>query len=144
MSDTETETSTDKGDRNEREAVNIIGRVRGSGNVEKVDARANTDPFTFADIIAIGNDKKILFVQVKTNRFSADDRRRYKRQMRRLNFKHAIFEVWVRVDYEGWRMYRYSTVHNNFQQYIKMNTCDHEKTVEKYREYVGYYKEDTK
>jgi regulator of RNase E activity RraB len=132
------QTTTEKGDRNEREAANIIGRVRGKGNVEKVDGYANTDPFGFVDVLAVG-DGKPLFVQVKTNRFTAENKRNYRRSMRRLDFEYARFEVWVRVDYEGWRMYRYDPEKDEFCQYIEMETCDHEQTVEAYREAVGYY-----
>lgn len=134
-------TSTNqKGDRNEREAANIIGRVRGKGNVEKVDAYSNTDPFGFVDVLAVGPGK-VLFVQVKTNRFTAEERRKYKSRMRRLPFKHATFEVWVRVDYEGWQMHRYDPETGEFHRYIQMETCDHEATVEAYRQAVGYYQE---
>jgi Holliday junction resolvase len=134
--------TNEKGDRNEREAANIIGRVRGKGNVEKVDAYSNTDPFGFVDVLAVG-EGKVLFVQVKTNRFTDEDRRKYKRKMRRLPFDHAIFEVWVRVDYEGWRMHRYDPDREEFKEYICMDTCDHEETVEAYRQAVGYHQEDT-
>lgn len=132
--------TNEKGDRNEREAANIIGRVRGKGNVEKVDAYSNTDPFGFVDVLAVG-EGKVLFVQVKTNRFTAEERRKYKSRMRRLPFDHATFEVWVRVDYEGWRMHRYDPDREAFEEYIRMDTCDHEDTVEAYREAVGYYQE---
>lgn len=128
----------EKGERNEREAANIIGRVRGSGGVEKVDAYSNTDPFGIADVIALG-DGKVLLVQVKTNRFTAKDRRKYRRRMHRVDFDHARFEVWVRIDYEGWRMHRYDPETGGFEQYIEMDTCDEEATVEAYREAVGYY-----
>lgn len=128
-----------KGERNEREAVDIIGRVRGSGNVEKVDAYSNTDPFGVADIIAVG-DGRVLFVQVKTNQLTAADRRSYKRKMRRLDFNHVKFEIWVRVDREGWRMYQYNPDSEEFEMYLSMDTCDKEETVEEYRESVGFYK----
>jgi len=132
------QSANEKGDRNEREAANIIGRVRGSGNVEKVDGYSNHDPFGIADVIAVGEGKP-LFVQVKTNRFTAEDRRKYKNRTRRLDFDHARFEVWVRVDYEGWRMHRYDPGRDTFVEYVHMETCDHEETVEVFREAVGYY-----
>lgn len=132
------ETTTEKGARNEREAADIIGRVRGSGSVEKVDAYSNSDPFGFVDVLAIG-DGPVLFVQVKTNRFTAADRRKYLQRVHRLDFDHAQFEVWVRVDREGWRMHRYDPETGTFEQYLEMDTCDYEATVEAYREAVGYY-----
>lgn len=125
--------TTEKGDRAEREARDIIGRVRGTGNVEKVDAFANTDPFGCVDVLAVGAGRKVLFVQVKVNRFTAADRRKYKRRMRRLPFNHVTFEVWVRVDYEGWRMHRYDPGSEEFRSYLEMDSCDYEATVEAYR-----------
>lgn len=127
-----------KGSRNEREAANIIGRVRGGGNVEKVDAYSNTDPWGLADVIAIG-EGKVLIVQVKTNRFTRKKRSIYRRNMRRIDHDHSTFEVWVRVDYEGWRMHRYDPDAEEFVEYLRMDTCDHEATVEAYREAVGYW-----
>jgi len=132
----------EKGERNEREAVNIIGRVRGSGSVERVDAYANHDPFGIADVIAVGTGK-VLLVQVKTNRFTAEDKTKYRRRVHRLDFDHVRFEVWVRVDYEGWRMYRYDPESADFEQFIEMDTCDHDATVEAYRQAVEFYDEDS-
>ena len=132
------ETTTEKGERNEREAANILGRVRGKGSVEKVDGYGNTDPWNFADVIAIG-DGKVVILQVKTNTFTAADRRKYRQRMRRIDFDHARFEVWVRVDYEGWRMYEYNPETSEFEQFIETDTCDHEAAVEAYRKHVSYY-----
>ena len=137
MSESAVDTN-EKGSRNEREAANIIGRARGGGNVEKVDAYSNTDPWGLADVIAIG-EGKVLIVQVKTNRFTPKERRQYRQKMRRVDFDHAKFEVWVRVDYEGWRMHRYDPDAEEFVEYLRMDTCDHAETVEAYREAVSYY-----
>jgi Holliday junction resolvase len=133
----EEEDTNKKGSQNEREAANIVGRVRGKGNVEKVNGYGNTDPWHCADVIAVG-EGKVQILQVKTNSFTAADRRKYRREMRRMDFDHVKFEVWVRVDYEGWRMYRYNPETEEFEQYLEMDTCNHEATVEAYREHVGY------
>lgn len=132
----------DKGDRNETEAANILARVFGSSSVDKIDRYGTNDPFGFVDVMAMEQGRKVLFVQVKTNRFTAKDRRQYGAKARRkLPHDHARFEVWVRVDYEGWRMHRYDPASDEFEQYIEMDTCDLEETVEAYREAVGYYEE---
>jgi len=39
--------------RNEWEAINIIGRSRGKGNVEKVNTYSNTGSFEFVDVLAV-------------------------------------------------------------------------------------------
>lgn len=128
-----------KGDRNEREAANILSRVYGAG-VDKVDRYGTNDPLGMVDVLAVKPGRKVLFVQVKTNRFTAEARRKYKKTARRkLPDAHAVFEVWVRVDYEGWRMYRYDPESEEFDQYLEMDTCDYEETVEAFREAVGFY-----
>lgn len=131
--------TTDKGDRNEREAANLLGRVRGSGNVSKVNSYSNHDPFGFVDVIGIGSEwEKVLFVQVKTNSFTEKERSKYRRKMRRLNFDNARFEVWVRVDYQGWEMYAYQPDIGEFECTLVMDTADTEATVEALREREGY------
>ena len=124
-----------KWERNETEAVNLLERVFGSGGVEKVDAYANHDPFGFADIVAIKPSYKVLFVQVKTNTFRAKHRRKYIRRLRRLPDDHAEFEVWTRVDYEGWQMSQYEPDTDEFNRYLTMETCKTEPTVEALREH---------
>lgn len=134
--------TTDKGDRNEREAANLLGRVRGKGNVAKVSSYSNHDPFGLVDVIGVGGDwERVLFVQVKTNNFTAKERAKYKRDMRRLNFESVRFEVWVRVDYQGWEMYAYRPDSEEFELVLEMDTADHEATVEALREREGYYEE---
>jgi len=87
-------TTTQKGNRNENEAKDIHKRVYGAG-VEKVDAYTNHDPFGFVDLIAISSDKPVKFVQVKTNNFTAEHKRKYKQCLRHFPADHANFEVWV-------------------------------------------------
>lgn len=134
--------TTKKGQRNEREATNILGRIRGSGNVSKVNSYSNHDPFGFVDIMAIGSYwDKILFVQVKTNSFTSKERNKYLRKMQRLNFDNSRFEVWVRVDYEGWKIYEYNPQEKEFELVLEMDTTDTEETVEELREREGYYEQ---
>lgn len=125
----EDETTTEKGNRNENEAKDILKRAYGAG-VEKVDAFANHDPFGFVDLIAMQPGERVKFVQVKTNGFTAADRRKYQRQTRKLPPEHAEFEVWVRFDFEGWVLYKYDG--KNFEQYAKL-PCNESDAGDQYR-----------
>jgi len=127
-----------KGQRNEREAANILARVYGKGNVDKVDAYSNSDPLGFVDVLASKENWPVRFVQVKTNQVTAKDRRRYASKASRMS-EGVICEVWVRVDYEGWLMYRYDRDAGEWDRFLSMDTCDTEETVEAFREAVGYY-----
>lgn len=122
-------TSNRKGKRNEREAVNLLGRVRGSGNVARVSTFTNHDPFRLADIIAVGSDRPVLFVQVKTTSFTNQERAQYRRRMHRLNHSVSHFEVWVREDYRGWTIYRYNPTEDAFIELLHLETLDTETTV---------------
>lgn len=136
---TDSETNRDKEQRNEREAANILSRAYGTWGVDKVHTHARNDPWNLADVIGIRSGWPIRVVQVKTNRFTAAARRKYLSRMRRFPHEHAVFEVWVRVDREGWRIHRYDPDTEEFETVIEMDTCDTEATVEAYREDVGYY-----
>jgi len=132
--------TTDKGDRNEREAANILSSVRGSGNVDKVSSYSNHDPFGLVDVIGVGGEwDNIMFLQVKTNTFTAEEKRKYKRDMRRLNLDYIRFEVWVRVDYKGWRMYQYNQETEEFELELQMNSADFDKTVERFRDRENFW-----
>lgn len=128
--DTETETTTEKGDRHETEATNILKRVYGAG-VEKVDGWGNHDPFGFIDIIAISEDEPVKFVQVKTNRFTAEHKRKYRRRTRHLPHDHAVFEVWVRIDRQGWEIYEFDG--EQFTQRDEIPVCDTSEAGDYYR-----------
>lgn len=136
---TDATNTSEKGDRNEREAANILARVYGKSNVDKVYRYAGNDPFGLADVMGMKADWPLRVVQVKTNSFTAADRRKYRRNLRDFPHEYAVFEVWVRVDYEGWRMHRYDPDTDEFNEFLHMDTCDTEATVEAFREAVGYY-----
>ncbi|WP_276257196.1 hypothetical protein [Halomontanus rarus] len=130
--------TNDKGDRNEREAADILGRVYGKGNVDKVDAYSNSDPLRFIDVLAAKDPWPVRFVQVKTNRFTAKDKLDYAARVERFDGS-VCPEVWVRVDYEGWRLYRYVGDPDWWECYLEMDTCDYDATVEAFRERIGFY-----
>ena len=115
--DDEDETTIEKGNRNENQAKNILKRAYGAG-VEKVDAWGNHDPFGFVDLIAISEDEPVKFVQVKTNRFTEEQKRKYRSRTRHLPHEHATFEVWVRYDFSGWELFQFDG--ENFDQYAKL------------------------
>lgn len=131
------DTVNQKGERNEREAANILGRVYGKGNVDKVSRYSNNDPLRFIDVIAAKDGWPVRFVQVKTNDFRAKDRRKYGSRIETFS-KSVVCEVWVRVDREGWEIHRYNRDEGEWRKTLEMDTCDHEETVEAFREAVGW------
>jgi len=114
------ETAVEKGNRHENEAKDIHKRVYGAG-IEKVDAYANHDPFGFVDLIGIHPGKPVKFVQVKTNQFTAEDKRKYLKRVRNLPYAHAVFEVWVRIDRVGWDVYSFDR--DGFEKAAEIHTC---------------------
>lgn len=132
------QTNHEKGSRNEREAANILGRVYGKGNVDKVDAYSNHDPLKFVDVLAAKDPYPVRFVQVKTNSFPPKEQQRYASRADRYS-ESVRCEVWVRVDYEGWEMYKYDTIDGKWVCFLDMDTCNTEETVEAFREAVGFY-----
>lgn len=131
----QSETDTNqKGERHEREAKDILKRVYGGG-VEKVDAFTNHDPFGFVDLIAMHPGERVLFVQVKTNGFTAEDRRKYISRTRKLPHNHARFQVWVRYDRRGWEIFGFDG--EQFQKVHQIPVCDTSRARERYAQLVG-------
>lgn len=127
-------TTLEKGNRNENEAKDILKRVYGAG-VEKVNSWGNHDPFGFVDLIAISSEKRVKFVQVKTNKFTKSDKQKYLTKTRNLPMEHAEFEVWVRIDRTGWDIYQLKD-----DEYIKqyeIHICDTGDAGDKYKELVS-------
>lgn len=128
-------TAQEKGERHEREAVNIISAAYGTGGTEKVDVYTNHDPFGLADIIAIRADRPVLLVQVKTNRLRPTTKRRYLRDCIRRIPPEAIFEVWVRKDRAGWEMIRFNGEEPyGFNTYAEFDACDPSDVRDEWRE----------
>lgn len=127
-----------KGERNEREATNILGCIYGKGNVDKVTRYSNNDPLRFVDVLAAKKGWPVRFVQVKTNDFRAEDRRKYGSTVSKFS-EEVVCEVWVRVDRKGWEIHRYDRDADEWRQVIEMDTCDTEETVETIREEFGFY-----
>lgn len=139
MSENGTEqTNHEKGERNEREAANILARVYGKGNVDKVSRYSNNDPLRFIDVLAAKDPYPVRFVQVKTNDFPPKQRLEYASVADKFD-ESVKPEVWVRVDREGWRLYKFVGEPDEWKPYLEMDTCDHEETVEAFREAVGFY-----
>lgn len=127
-----------KGQRNERKAAKILGRVHGRSHVDKVARLSNNDPLRFIDVLGSKEGWPVRFVQVKTNRFAAKDRRKYGQLIRSFS-ESVVCEVWVRVDREGWRFYRYDRGGEEWRQFIEMDTCDYEETVKAFRDAVDFW-----
>lgn len=127
------DSNREKGRRNENEARRILGGVY--RKPVRVDAYGDTDPWHLVDIIALdpNRDPGILFVQVKTNRFDKSSRRKYRRMFGLYVPPSIPFEVWVRVDREGWRMFDFDPSTEVFECYLQMETCHELETRDAYR-----------
>lgn len=121
--------TTEKGNRHENQAKDILKRIYGAG-VEKVDAWGNHDPFGFIDLIAIHKNKPVKFVQIKTNNFTAKDKKKYIQKTRNMPNEHAVFEVWVRIDREGWEIYELND--DSFSIKYEIPVCNVEEAREMY------------
>lgn len=131
-----------KGRRNENEAKNILGGVW--RKPERVDGYANTDPWNIADVIALDPniDPGVLIAQVKTNRFTKQNRKKIRSRARSYVPTTVRIEVWVRVDYEGWRVFKLDWETGEFVEIVHMDSCDRDETTETYREAVDFWPKD--
>lgn len=132
----------EKGGRTEREARDIIGRVYGSGNVDKVHRFTNNDPLGFIDVLAAKEGYPVRFVQVKSNRFTSEHRRQYAQRIAQFP-EGVVCEVWVRIDRSGWRIHRFNRATGEYEEVLRMDTCDIEATVEAFREEADFYEIET-
>lgn len=96
------ETSYSKGRRIEKEARDILRKFY---HVEDVpQSRYGRDLFNLVDIICISPEKKPRFIQVKTNGFN---KKKYRMGgWKKFNLTYSYFEVWDRIDYQGWKIWR--------------------------------------
>ena len=135
--DTDRPESHKKGERHERQARRILNRKYTAERVPS--AYGNNDPFHLADVMGLKEGLPFALVQVKTNRFTAKDRRYYRGwASRRVDGVHTIFEVWVRVDRDGWRMNRLDPDTGDYNQYFETSTCDPSKVRDEWAEAFEY------
>lgn len=126
--------SNEKGEKNEREGRIILRRV---AVAEKVDTYANHDAFKFADLIGIKPGYPTKLVQVKTNRFTKKDRDWYSlRAGLHLASEFVELEVWVRIDREGWEMYRYDRDEEDFKLFLEIDSCDVSEAGKQYQDKI--------
>jgi Holliday junction resolvase len=112
-----------KGDRNERQARRILKRKYTAERVPSI--YGNNDPFRLADVMGIAHGLPFMIVQVKTNNFTKKDREYYKKwAKRRVDGEHTLFEVWVRIDRKGWKMYRLDPETWEYNCYFETSRCD--------------------
>jgi Holliday junction resolvase len=96
--------SKKKGDRNEREATNILEDAGWTVETPNYTRYQNTDFFNLFDLMAFKDGQKPLFIQVKTNgargitSFSEDC------AAKQFPFDFARAEYWTRYSREGWRV----------------------------------------
>lgn len=118
-----------KGNKNENEARRILDRAYSAAKVSEYGIH---DPFGIVDIMAVKPGRKPKFVQVKTNRFA--DRKKYRKEAaRRIPEEYIDFEVWVRVDREGWKIYEWDGA--EFELAFESHSCDEAEIVRKWREH---------
>lgn len=110
----------DKGDRIEIEAMNILDSYY-------ISERITTphDLFHLADLVGIKEYKPVIFVQCKNNRFTKKYKDKYSTWAnRRIDDEHTVLEVWVKEDYQGWRMYRYQVDTDEWEKYFEIDVCN--------------------
>lgn len=114
------ETNREKGARNERQARRIL-----SARYRAERIATEHDPFHLADLMGLQGGLPFVLVQVKTNRFTAEEKRQYRKWAhRKVDGEHTIFEVWVRKDRAGWEMHRLDPETREFECYFETSTCD--------------------
>lgn len=132
--------TNEKGDRHERQAVRILSRLYRAERVPSI--YGNNDPFRLADVMGIQGGRPFAIVQVKTNSFTAEQRRKYRsKASRKVDGKHTILEVWVRIDRNGWRMHRFDPDEKEFEEYYRTTTCDPGKVRDEWAEEFEKYSE---
>jgi len=129
-----------KGDRNERQARRILNRLYRAERVPSI--YGNNDPFRLADVMGLQEGLPFALIQVKTNRFTAEDKQHYRSWAGgKVDGDHTIFELWVRVDRNGWRMHRLDPDTKEFETYFETTTCDptsvRDDWAEAFEEYMG-------
>lgn len=132
MTDTERTDTHTKGDRHERQAVRILSSRYRAERVPSI--YGNNDPFRLADVMGLRANYPFALIQVKTNRFSNDQKQKYRRWSRDIDGRKTIFEVWVRYDRQGWEMYRLDPETQKFTTYFGTKTCDPKKVRLDWRE----------
>jgi len=92
-----------KGKNNERYAKNILRHLGYSVISPNAVRFGREDFFEEFDIIAVHPQRKILFIQVKTN--GAPGIHAFTENVQQyVNYDHARSEYWCRYDREGWRI----------------------------------------
>lgn len=134
------ETTKEKGDRVENEAVHILSCTYGTSGVDKCYRYSGNDPLRFIDIIAAKEGFPVRFVQVKANRFTSKQRDNYAYTVGRFP-DEVRCEVWVRVDYEGWEIYHFDRGAEEWVLWLEIDTCDKSEAVEPFRDATGYYQD---
>jgi hypothetical protein len=127
------EKNRQKGERHEQQASRILNARYSAQRVPSI--YGNNDPFHLADLMGLKAGYPFALVQVKTNRFTAEDKRYYRKWAhRRVDGEHTIFELWVREDRTGWQMHRLDPETREFTCYFETSTCDPSKVREDWRE----------
>lgn len=96
--------SKSKGDRREREAVEILEKAGWIVETPNYTRYQNTDYFNLFDLMAFKKGKKPLFIQVKSNRASGIRSFNDECNDMQVPFDTVDVEFWICYDGEGWRV----------------------------------------
>lgn len=106
-----------KGDRHETECKNLLGDL-GYTVHKKVNNRYDSsDIFALFDLIAVRQDRKPVFIQVKTNGTEGELGNTLRESRDLLKVEHVDLEYWIKYDYRGWRVLR-SSNGNDWEQVV--------------------------
>ena len=95
-----------KGDKRERQCRNMLQNAGWEAHKKVNNTYDNSDIFGAFDVIAVREDKKPLYIQVKSNRTAGALKELSETSF--VNLDHMDVQVWVAEDYSGWRIKRLS------------------------------------
>ena len=128
--------SKEIGRKHENQAIDILKRIYGGG-VSRVQVnKSGHDPFRMVDIMCAKPQLPVLFVQVKTNGVSPKTFRKYaSRAKLRIDNKHCKFQIWNRVDRNGWYIHEFNG--ESFDQKLYIDKCNTSDAREQFATYWG-------
>lgn len=93
-----------KGDKNEREAKNILKQAGWTAHKKTNNKWDSGDIFGLIDLLAVKKGEKPLYIQVKTNRTAGAMKELSEAPF--METEHMDIQLWVRHDRDGWRIKR--------------------------------------
>ncbi len=96
--------SKQKGNRRERQARELYERAGYECQAFRGTAYRETDGFGLYDFVAVRDDSRVAFVQVKSNSTEGALGEFFQRSTAALPREHAVSQFLVCHDYQGWRL----------------------------------------